>query len=99
MRFNKLDLNLLVALRALLKERSVTRAGASVHLTQSAMSGILGRLRDFFDDPLILAVGRKMELTPLAQSLVEPINDLLLRIDATISARPEFVPESTRRHF
>jgi len=99
MRFNKLDLNLLIALRALLKERSVTRAGASVHLTQSAMSGILGRLRDFFDDPLILTVGRKMELTPLAQSLVEPINDLLLRIDATISARPEFIPASTRRHF
>jgi LysR family transcriptional regulator, nod-box dependent transcriptional activator len=99
MRYNKLDLNLLVALRALLKERSVTRAGMSVHLTQSAMSGILGRLRDFFDDPLIITVGRKMELTPLAQSLVEPINDLLLRIDTTISARPEFVPESTRRHF
>jgi DNA-binding transcriptional LysR family regulator len=99
MRFNKLDLNLLIALRALLKERSVTRAGTSVHITQSAMSGILGRLRDFFDDPLILTVGRKMELTPLAQSLVEPINDLLLRIDATISARPEFATESTRRHF
>lgn len=99
MRFNKLDLNLLIALRALLKERSVTRAGVSVHITQSAMSGILGRLRDFFDDPLIVTVGRKMELTPLAQSLVEPINDLLLRIDATISARPEFAPESTRRHF
>jgi DNA-binding transcriptional LysR family regulator len=99
MRFNKLDLNLLIALRALLKERSVTRAGMSVHISQSAMSGILGRLRDFFDDPLIVTVGRKMELTPLAQSLVEPINDLLLRIDATITARPEFAPESTRRHF
>jgi DNA-binding transcriptional LysR family regulator len=99
MRYNKLDLNLLVALRAILRERNVTKAGQSVHITQSAMSGILGRLRDFFDDPLIVPVGRKMELTPLAQSLLDPVSDLLLRIDATITARPEFVPASTRRHF
>jgi len=99
MRYNKLDLNLLVALRALLKERNVTRAGQSIHVTQSAMSGILGRLRDYFDDPLILPVGRKMELTPLARSLLEPVSDLLLRIDATISTRPEFDPVTTRRHF
>src|SRR5580658_4117480 len=99
MRYNKLDLNLLVALRAILRERNVTKAGQSVHITQSAMSGILGRLRDFFDDPLIVPVGRKMELTPLAQSLLDPVSDLLLRIDATITARPEFVPATTRRHF
>ena len=99
MRHNKLDLNLLTALKALLKEKNVTRAGKSLHLTQSAMSGILGRLRDYFDDPLIVPVGRKMELTPLAESLVSPINDLLLRIDTTIAARPEFNPQTTRRHF
>lgn len=99
MRHSKLDLNLLTALKALFKEKSVTRAGESMHLTQSAMSGILGRLRDYFDDPLIVPVGRKMELTPLAESLVGPVNDLLLRIDATITARPEFNPQTTRRHF
>lgn len=99
MRHSKLDLNLLNALRALLKEKSVTRAGELLHVTQSAMSGILGRLRDYFDDPLIVPVGRKMELTPLAESLLQPINDLLLRIDATIRLRPEFDPRSTRRHF
>ncbi|MGC3982350.1 MAG: LysR family transcriptional regulator [Steroidobacteraceae bacterium] len=99
MRHNKLDLNLLTALKALLKEKSVTRAGETLHLTQSAMSGILGRLRDYFDDPLIVPVGRKMELTPLAESLVGPVNDLLLRIDATITTRPDFNPQTTRRHF
>lgn len=99
MRHNKLDLNLLTALKALLKEKNVTRAGESLHLTQSAMSGILGRLRDYFDDPLIAPVGRRMELTPLAESLVGPVNDLLLRIDATISTRPDFDPQTTRRHF
>jgi LysR family transcriptional regulator, nod-box dependent transcriptional activator len=99
MRYHKLDLNLLTALKALLTERNVTRAGESVHVTQSAMSGILARLRDYFGDPLIVQVGRKMELTPLAESLVEPVNDVLLRIDATIATRPEFNPLTTRRHF
>jgi len=69
---NKLDLNLLTALKALLTEKNVTRAGEAVHVTQSAMSGILARLRDYFGDPLIVQVGRKMELTSLAESLVEP---------------------------
>jgi LysR family transcriptional regulator, nod-box dependent transcriptional activator len=99
MRYHKLDLNLLTALKALLAEKNVTRAGESVHVTQSAMSGILARLRDYFGDPLIVQIGRKMELTPLAESLVEPVNDVLLRIDATIATRPEFNPLTTRRQF
>jgi LysR family transcriptional regulator, nod-box dependent transcriptional activator len=99
MRYHKLDLNLLTALKALLTEKNVTRAGEAVHVTQSAMSGILARLRDYFGDPLIVQVGRKMELTSLAESLVEPVNDVLLRIDATIATRPEFDPLTTRRHF
>jgi DNA-binding transcriptional LysR family regulator len=99
MRYNKLDLNLLTALKALLAEKNVTRAGEIVHVTQSAMSGILARLREYFGDPLIVQVGRKMELTPLAESLVEPVNDVLLRIDATIATRPEFDPVKTLRHF
>lgn len=99
MRYNRLDLNLLPALRALLTEKNVTRAGESIHVTQSAMSGILARLRDYFDDPLIVPVGRRMELTPLAEGLIDKINDLLLRVDATLAARPEFDPALSRRHY
>ena len=99
MRYHKLDLNLLTALKALLTEKNVTRAGESVHITQPAMSGVLARLREYFGDPLIVQVGRKMELTPLAESLVEPLNDVLLRIDATITTRPEFDPLTTNRRF
>jgi LysR family nod box-dependent transcriptional activator len=99
MRYHKLDLNLLTALRALLTEKNVTRAGESVHITQPAMSGILARLREYFGDPLIVPVGRKMELTPLAESLLEPLNDVLLRLDATITTRPEFNPLTTNRRF
>jgi len=63
------------------------------------MSGILARLREYFEDPLIAQVGRRMELTPLAESLVEPINDLLLRIDATLGTRPGFDPATSQRRF
>lgn len=99
MRYNRLDLNLLPALRALLTEKNVTRAGESIHVTQSAMSGILARLRDYFDDPLIVPVGRRMELTPLAEGLIDKVNDLLLRVDTTLATQPEFDPARTRRHY
>ncbi|MFT3763046.1 MAG: LysR family transcriptional regulator [Pseudoxanthomonas sp.] len=99
MRYHKLDLNLLSALKVLLEKRNVTRAGEALHVTQSAMSGILARLRDYFDDPLIVQVGRRMELTPLAESLIDPVNDVLLRIDATIATRPDFDPKVMKRHF
>jgi DNA-binding transcriptional LysR family regulator len=99
MRYQRLDLNLLTALRALLTEKNVTRAGESLHVTQSAMSGILARLREYFDDPLIVPVGRRMELTPLAEGLVRKVNDVLLMIDATLGTKPEFDPALSRRHF
>ncbi|MFT4257630.1 MAG: LysR substrate-binding domain-containing protein [Pseudoxanthomonas sp.] len=99
MRYQKLDLNLLSALKALLEKRNVTRAGEAMHVSQSAMSGILARLRDYFEDPLIVQVGRRMELTPLAESLLEPVTDILVRIDAAIHTRPELDPASMQRHF
>jgi len=98
-RYQKLDLNLLSALKVLLEKKNVTRAGETLFVTQSAMSGILARLRDYFDDPLIVQVGRRMELTPLAESLIEPVNDVLLRIDTSIITRPEFNPGKIKRNF
>jgi DNA-binding transcriptional LysR family regulator len=99
MRYQRLDLNLLTALRALLTERNVTRAADSLYLSQSAMSGILARLREYFDDPLIVPVARRMELTPLGESLIGKVNDLLLQIDATLGTKPGFEPEKSGRHF
>lgn len=99
MRYQRLDLNLLTALRALLTERNVTRAAEGLYLSQSAMSGILARLREYFDDPLIVPVARRMELTPLGESLVGKVHDLLLQIDATLGTKPEFAPGKSGRHF
>ena len=55
MRFNKLDLNLLVALDALLAEPNISRAGERVNLSQPAMSNALARLREYFGDELLAA--------------------------------------------
>jgi DNA-binding transcriptional LysR family regulator len=99
MRFNKLDLNLLVALDALLSEQSISRAGEKIHLSQSAMSNALARLREYFEDELLVQVGRKMEPTPRAEALRDHVRDILVRIDATVAAQPEFVPAEANRLF
>lgn len=99
MRYQRIDLNLLIALDVLLAERNVTRAAERLHMTQSAMSGVLARLRDYFDDPLLVPLGRSLQPTPRAESLVQPVREIILKVDATLGVRPEFDPASAQRHF
>jgi len=99
MRYQKLDLNLLVALDALLAQRNVTRAAAQLHISQSAASNALGRLRRYFGDELLARVGRRMELTPRAEALREAVHDVLLRVDAGITTQPGFDPARSEREF
>ena len=99
MDFGGLDLNLLVALDALFAERSVSRAGERLHLSQSATSGALARLREAFHDPLLVQVGRKMTLTPLAEGLIEPVRDLLIQAESIVNNSPAFEPETSSRKF
>lgn len=99
MRFNKLDLNLLVALDAMFTLRSVSRAAEQLHMSQSALSSSLARLREYFDDELLVQVGRQMELTPRAEVLREAVRDVLVRVDTTITAMPSFDPTQSDREF
>jgi LysR family transcriptional regulator, nod-box dependent transcriptional activator len=99
MRFNRLDLNLLVALDALLTECSITRAAERLNLTPSATSNALARLREYFDDELLVQVGRRMEPTPRAQGLQEAVRDVLVRVDSAIAIQPEFDPSTSDRVF
>ncbi len=99
MRFNKLDLNLLVALDALLAEKNITRAARRINLSQSATSGVLARLRDYFGDELLIQVGRTMVATPMARGLEGAVRDVLLRIQSTIAVQPQFDPATSTRHF
>ncbi|MGH8258582.1 MAG: LysR family transcriptional regulator [Steroidobacteraceae bacterium] len=73
-------------------------AGKRLHLTQSAMSGALGRLREYFGDELLVQVGRRMLPTPLGESLAEPVRNALLDIQATIATKPVFDPATSKRH-
>jgi LysR family transcriptional regulator, nod-box dependent transcriptional activator len=98
-RFNKLDLNLLVALDVLLKERSVTRAAEQMNLSVSAMSNSLARLREYFDDELLVQIGRKMEITPRGEALQDTVRELLLRIESSVGTQPAFDPQSSDRCF
>jgi LysR family transcriptional regulator, nod-box dependent transcriptional activator len=93
------DLNLLVALDALLRERSVTNAGRRVHLSQSAMSGALARLRHAFNDELLVSGRGGMTLTPLGESLLEPVATILRQTQETLSARVRFDPATSQRAF
>ncbi len=97
MRFQRLDLNLLVALDVLLEERSVSLAADRLCLSQSATSSALGRLRDYFKDELLVLKGRQMVLTPRAEELVEPVRAVLEQVRTTIAIPPEFDPATCDR--
>lgn len=81
MELNQLDLNLLKAFDALMRERNVTRAAQRLSLTQPAVSGILNRLRDSFGDPLFVRAQRGITPTPRALALSEPIRRVLQDVD------------------
>jgi LysR family nod box-dependent transcriptional activator len=99
MRFKRLDLNLVVVLDALLAERSVTNAGHRLHASQTTISDALSRLRQYFNDDLLVQVGRKMVPTPLGESLVMPARSMLLQAEAMLNTKPSFDPGAAVRTF
>lgn len=99
MRFKGLDLNLIIALDVLLEERSVSAAAARMNLTQPALSAALSRLRRYFDDDLLLAVGRRMIPTPLAEELRPLTKQLMRDASAFINLSSSFDPATSKRRF
>lgn len=95
----RFDLNLLGALNALLSDRNVTRAAERLNVTQPTMSGMLQRLRDQFNDELLIRNGRHLELTPFAASLIEPVREALRSVELLIRAEPVFDPATSTREF
>jgi DNA-binding transcriptional LysR family regulator len=94
-----IDLNLLVALRALLRERNVTRAGESIGLSQPATSAALARLRRHFGDELLARDGGRYVLTPLGASLLDQAEVALRYVEHTFAARPVFDARTSDREF
>jgi len=98
-KLSNLDLNLLVSLDALLRERSVTRAAAGLGLSQPTLSTALSRLRRHFDDELLTRVGNSYELTPLAADLVERTAGAMGVLERVFAGQPDFDPARAEREF
>jgi DNA-binding transcriptional LysR family regulator len=93
------NLNLLVALDALLGERSVSAAAKRTRVTPSAMSHSLAELRALLDDPLLVRSGRAMVLTPRAEALGPPLRRLLLDAKRLLAGTATFDPATAERRF
>lgn len=93
------DLNLLVVLDTLLIEQSVTRAADQLHLTPSAVSHALKRLRELFGDELLVRDGRRMRPTARAEALAESLPRLLRQVSRTIERPEPFSAATSSRTF
>jgi DNA-binding transcriptional LysR family regulator len=98
-RLGSLDLNLLVVLRELLRERNVTRAAARVGLSQPAASAALARLRRHFDDRLLVRRGGGYELSGLARQLVDQVEAICESIDRLLATGADFEPATSHGEF
>ena len=99
MNINRIDLNLLVYLDALLRERNVTQAANQLNLSQPAMSNGLRRLRDLFDDPLLVRTSDGMTPTERALELEPLVRDILLNVDRAVQPTSSFDPATAERVF
>lgn len=99
MNLNKLDLNLLVIFDTVFRIRHITKAGSELHLTQSAVSNALNRLREIIGDRLFTRSARGMIPTQVAQSLSRPIREILTQLQYALDQARPFDPGNTKHHF
>lgn len=92
----RIDLNLLVTFEALLAEQNVTKAAARLNLSQPAVSAQLNRLREMFDDPLLVPARRGMTPTAKALELLGPLRDALDQLRRTLQTHKDFHPQSAQ---
>jgi DNA-binding transcriptional LysR family regulator len=95
----EIDLNLLLALGALLEDRNLTRAGERIGMSQPAMSAALARLRRHFGDDLLEREGRGYKRTVLGEQLVPAVRAALRQLEATMQRSPRFDPAESDREF
>lgn len=93
------DLNLLVALDALVRERSVSRAGERMGLSQPAMSNVLARLRRLLDDPVLIRTSEGMVPTQRVAAVIGPVRKALSELEQVLAGEPPFEPSRAQRIF
>lgn len=95
----QIDMNLLIVLDVLLRERSVTRTAEQLHLTPSAVSHALRRLRASLGDELLIRDGRRMRPTVRAEALADSVPRALQQLQRALAMPEPFTPESSSRTF
>ena len=96
---NDIDLNLLKLLDVIFETRNLTRTGERLGLTQSAVSHSLKKLRDAFDDPLVIRQGNRLILTAKGESIEGPIKSWLNDFEHSILNTEDFEPLTSTRNF
>ena len=99
MNISKIDLNLLVYLDVLLREKNVTRAASQLNITQPAMSNGLKRLRNLFKDPILVRTSDGMVPTERARALAPTIRKILLELEEALQGEEEFNEQNSHRVF
>ena len=99
MNLRQFDVNLLVALDALLTERNVTRVAERLFLSQSAVSGRLSRLRHAFGDELLVRVGRNLEPTTFAIGIAARVRACVREFEDLLNSTQPFTPETENHTF
>lgn len=99
MDYRALDLNLLVVLDALLEERGVNATARRLKISQPNVSFALSKLRQFFEDELLVRQGNRMQPTPTGERLRDPVRRILATVDAELLRTPSFDPLKSERRF
>ena len=99
MNINSIDLNLMIAFNALISHRHVTKAGEAIGRSQPAMSNALARLRDLFQDQLLIKSGNHMKPTPRALEILPQVQIALNQLENAINGNIKFDPLNTKRDF
>jgi DNA-binding transcriptional LysR family regulator len=99
MNISKIDLNLLIYLDVLLREKNVTRAANQLNITQPAMSNGLKRLRNLFNDPILVRTSDGMVPTEKARTLSPTIRKILLELEEALQSEEEFNEKNSTRVF
>jgi DNA-binding transcriptional LysR family regulator len=99
MNISRVDLNLLVYLDVLLREKNVTRAAEQLGITQPAMSNGLRRLRELFNDPLLIRSSEGMRPTERALDIQPKVRRILEEAQLVLEPRQDFKPLTSKRVF
>lgn len=99
MDYRRLDLNLLIILNMLFEQQSVSGTARQLKISQPNVSNALGKLRHFFQDPLLVREGNRMQLTPEGERLKLPLRRFIATLNSEIIAGSHFDPQTSERTF